>query len=68
MGLTARDIGDIMTQFTKAEYRKELVKLRKQAEALRPAAQALGLERSLNRMHAAIVDTIVDTAVDGGER
>lgn len=53
-----------MTQFTKAGYRKELVKLRKHAESLRPAAQALGLERSLNRMHAAIVDAIVDTAAE----
>ena len=50
-----------MTEFTHAEYRKELVKIERQLEALRPAAFALKVDKGLLSAKAAVVDARLDS-------
>jgi hypothetical protein len=50
-----------MTTFTHTAYRKELVKIERQLEALRPAARALGVEKDLGRAVFAVRDARIDS-------
>lgn len=52
-----------MSEFSRAQYRKELKALHKRAEALRPAARAFGLEESVRRMAINVYDAILDERV-----